>query len=122
MSKQHGLTESFAHAFAGILACLKGERNMRIHLAAALLVTAGGFLLRISAAEWLVCLLFFALVMGAEAVNTAIEATVDLCSPQRHPKAKLAKDAAAAAVLLCAVMAAIAGAIIFLPRLIALFP
>lgn len=113
--------KSFAHALAGLFACMKNERNMRIHLGAAALVTACGLLLKISATQWLVCLLFFALVMGAEAVNTAIEAAVDLCSPQADPKAKLAKDAAAAAVLLCAIMAAIAGGIIFLPRVIALF-
>ncbi|HWS28753.1 MAG TPA: diacylglycerol kinase family protein [Clostridia bacterium] len=119
--KKHGLGTSFAHAFDGILAVLKKERSMRIHLLIALLVAACGFLFRISTSEWLVCLIFFALVMGAEAVNTSVEAICDRLSPEPDPKIKLAKDAAAGAVLICAVMAAIAGFVIFLPKVIALF-
>ena len=117
MRRKHGLFESFLHAFAGIFACVKRERNMKIHFAFVILVSAGGFLFGISQAEWLVCLVFFALVLGAEAFNTAIEAAVDIASPEQNPKAKLAKDAAAGAVLLCSLMAAVAGCIIFLPKI-----
>ena len=120
MNKKRSLAASFKHAWEGVLACVKNERNMRIHLAAMCVVTAGGFLLRISTAEWLVCLLFFALVPGAEAVNTAVEALTDICSPQANSKAKLAKDAASGAVLICAMMAAIAGCVIFVPKILAL--
>ncbi len=117
MRHKHGLLESFSHAFAGIFACIKRERNMKIHFAFVVLVSAGGLLFGISQVEWLVCLAFFALVLGAEAFNTAIEAAVDLASPEQNPKAKLAKDAAAGAVLLCSLMAAVAGCIIFLPKI-----
>lgn len=75
------------------------------------------FFFSISPAEWLVCLVLFSLVMGAELINTAIEAAVDLACPRENPKAKLAKDAAAGAVLICAIFAAMAGTIIFLPKL-----
>lgn len=114
------LFKSFACAWQGILACVKRERNMKIHLTAAAAVTAAGFLLGLSLIEWLICLILFALVIGAELINTAIEAAVDLVCPREDPRAKLAKDAAAGAVLVCAVFSAIAGILIFLPKLIAL--
>lgn len=121
MQKKNRIRESFQNAFSGLVACVKNERSMKIHITAAALVTAAGILLQISAAEWLACLVLFGEVLGMEALNTALEAVVDICSPQYHEKAKLAKDAAAAAVLVCAAAAAIAGCIIFLPKLIGLF-
>lgn len=119
--QKSSLLSSFRCAFCGIWACIRQERNMKIHLFMALCATVFGLALHISRMEWLVCLIFFALVMGAELVNTAVEAVVDLASPQRHPLAKLAKDTSAGAVLVCAIFAAIAGGIIFVPKLIALF-
>lgn len=94
---------------------------MKIHLFAAAAVIIFGLILHISKTEWLVCLILFALVMGAELMNTAIEAVVDLVCPQKNDLAKLAKDASAGAVLVCAIFSAIAGGIIFVPKLIALF-
>lgn len=114
------LYKSFAYAIAGIIACVRQERNMRIHLTAAILVTAAGTLFRISAAEWIVCLILFGLVMSLELVNTALEAAVDLVTQEQKPLAKKAKDAAAGAVLVSAVMAAIIGLIIFLPKIFAI--
>lgn len=119
--RNSSLFSSFRCAFQGIAACVRQERNMKIHLCAAATATVLGFVLRISANEWLVLLILFALVMGAELMNTAIEAAVDLACPQKHPTAKLAKDAAAGAVLVCAIFAAIAGVVIFLPKLAAIF-
>lgn len=119
--KKHGFLASFQYSFRGIFAVLQKERNMRIHFLAALLVTAFGFLLSISVTEWLICIIFFALVMSAEALNTSVETICDLLTTEPNPKIKLAKDAAAGAVLLCAVMAAIAGLLIFLPKIIVLF-
>lgn len=119
MEKQ-SLGASFRWAWQGIAACVRRERNMKIHLGAAAAVSVAGFVFSISAAEWLVCLISFALVMGAELMNTAVEAAVDLACPREDPRAKLAKDAAAGAVLVCAVFAAAAGLIIFLPKLAAI--
>ena len=113
------LHKSFGYAFAGIIACIRQERNMRIHLTAAILVTAAGTLLRISAVEWMVCLILFGLIMSLEMVNTALENVVDLVTLEQKPLAKKAKDAAAGAVLVSAVMAAIIGLIIFLPKVFA---
>lgn len=112
--------DSFRCAWQGIGACVKQEGHMRFHLLAAAAVTIAGIVFEISKTEWLVCLILFALVMGTELMNTAIEAVVDLVCPRPHPKAKLAKDAAAGAVLVCAIFAAIGGLMIFVPKLLAL--
>ncbi|MDO5132411.1 MAG: diacylglycerol kinase family protein [Eubacteriales bacterium] len=111
------LLESFRHAFDGILIGIT-ERNMKIHCLAALLVVFFGLFLHISAMEWCVCLALFGLVMGLELVNTAVEAVVDLVTQEYQPLAKRAKDTAAGAVLIAAIMAAAAGLIIFIPRLL----
>lgn len=107
---------SFKHAIRGIRMVLKSERNMQIHLIFVLLVTVFGFLFNISPEEWMFCLLAFGLVMGAEMMNTAVETIVDLVSPDYHPLAGRAKDIAAGAVLITAIVAAITGLIIFVPR------
>ncbi len=115
------LLMSFAHAFEGIFSSLRTERNLLIHFAAAALVVVFGVLLRIRTVEWLVCILCFGMVISAELINTALEAAVDICSPEIQPKAKLAKDAAAGAVLFSAMAAATAGCVVFLPKIWALF-
>lgn len=76
-----------------------------------------GVILKISAIEWCICMVLFGLVMALEHVNTAVEAVVDMVTEEYHPLAKVAKDTAAGAVLIAAIMAAIAGCIIFLPKI-----
>ncbi len=114
------LHKSFAYAFAGLSACLRRERNIKIHVSAAVLVTILGFVLKISATEWCICFLLFGLIMGLELANTAVEAVVDLVTDKEHPLAGYAKDTAAGAVLIAAIFAALIGVIIFGPRLLAL--
>ena len=122
MSDKKGkLSKSFRYAFEGIFTCIRHERNMKIHCVMAVLVVIGGFVLHISQIEWFICLILFGLVMSLEMVNTAIEATVDLVTQERTPLAKKAKDVAAGAVLISAIMAAIIGCIIFIPKLIMFF-
>ena len=106
--KKDPLYKSFGYAFEGIGTCIKKERNMKIHCAAAVLVVIAGVILKISLLEWCICLTLFGLIMALELVNTAVE--------ERKPLAKIAKDTAAGAVLIAAIMAAIAGIIIFLPK------
>lgn len=114
------LIKSFGYAFEGLFAVIKKERNMKIHCTAAILVVLFGFFLEISKTEWIICFLLFGLIMGLECVNTAVEAVVDLATEEIHPKAKLAKDAAAGAVLIAAIFAALIGMMIFLPKLLLL--
>lgn len=107
---------SFKYAFEGIITTIKEERNMFIHFLIAIIVVITGIYVRLSLNEWLICLLLFALVFSLELINTAIENTVDLVTTKKNKKAKLAKDAAAGAVLIAAIFASIIGIIIFLPK------
>ena len=116
--KKDPLYKSFGYAFAGIFAVVTKERNMKIHCAAVVCVMIAGLVFHISPIEWCICLTLFGLVMALEMVNTVVEAVVDLVTEERKPLAKLAKDAAAGAVLIAAIMAAIAGMIIFIPKLL----
>lgn len=113
--RKNPLSKSFGYAFEGILTGIRQERNMRIHCMAVILVTAAGTLFQITAVEWCVCLLLFALVAGLELVNTAVEAVVDLVTEEKKPLEKIAKDTAAGAVLFAAIISAFVGCIIFLP-------
>lgn len=115
--KKDPLYQSFGYAFQGIFTCVRKERNMKIHCVATVFVVIAGVILKISAIEWCICLALFGLVMALEHVNTAVEAVVDMVTEEYHPLAKVAKDTAAGAVLIAAIMAAIAGCIIFLPKI-----
>ena len=112
------LTNSFKYAFEGILQSYVGEQNLKIHTVIAVLVIIIGFILKISYTEWLVCLVLIGLVLMAEFFNTSIEYLVDLASPEIHPLAKATKDTASAGVLMMAIISAIIGLIIFVPKLI----
>ncbi len=112
------LVNSFKYAFQGIVQSYKGEQNLKIHTVMAVLVVIFGFLLNINYVEWLVCLVLIGLVLMAEFFNTAIEYVVDLASPKIHPLAKAAKDTASAGVLMMAIISAIIGLIIFIPKIV----
>lgn len=114
--KKPPLYKSFGFAFEGIFAVVKKERNMQIHCCMMVLVILAGLFFQISAVEWCICFVLFGLIMSLELVNTAVESVVDLVTEERRPLAKLAKDAAAGAVLIASIMAAVAGLIIFLPK------
>ena len=109
--------ESFKYAFKGIATLFKSEVNARIHLFFTCLVIPMGFYFQVALWEWCLLILCIALVLSAEAVNTAIEKLTDLISPDYHPLAGQAKDVAAAAVLLLAIGAAIIGLLIFVPKI-----
>jgi diacylglycerol kinase (ATP) len=119
-SRAATLLLSFRYAFAGIGYLLWTQRNAKVQTALGLAAVALGFLLGIERAEWLALVLTIALVLAAEGINTALEAVVDLASPNYHPLAKVAKDVAAGTVLLIAIASVIIGLIIFLPRLLSL--
>ena len=108
---------SFRYAFNGILELFRAEPNARIHLVFTILVIIMGWYLEISRIEWCVVILCIASVLAAEAFNTALENLTDLVSPGQNSLAGKTKDVAAGAVLICAIGAAIAGLIIFLPKI-----
>ena len=104
---------AFDYAFQGILCATRTQRNMRIHLVAAALAMFAVLYLRLERAYVALVVICIALVIALELVNTAIEAVVDLMTVAHHPLAKIAKDAAAGAVLVMAMGATIVGYLVF---------
>jgi undecaprenol kinase len=111
---------SFRYATVGLRTFFATTRNGRVQACAGLAAIALAALLRISRVEWALLLLTIAAVLALEAINSAIEAAVDLVTLEYHPLAKRAKDMAAGAVWLMALMSIAIGALLFLPRLAAL--
>jgi|SRR5581483_11779905 len=109
---------SFRFAAAGLRYLARTQPNFRVHLAIGVAALTTGVALEISAVEMVELLLTIGLVLVAEALNTAIEAAVDLASPEFHPLARIAKDAAAAAVLIAAIVAVLVGLVVLGPRLL----
>jgi diacylglycerol kinase len=112
---------SFKYAWAGARLLFKHENNAKVHLLAALVVILTGFWLNISGIEWGVVCLAIGCVWAAEAFNTALEKLCDWLQPEQHPVVKIIKDLSAAAVFFVAMAAAMAGLIIFLPKIWVIF-
>ena len=115
------LANSFRNAFSGISYALRTQRNARIHLGITLAVLIMGVWLRLGIDDWVPLIIAAGLVWTAELINTALEAAIDLASPQEHSLAKASKDVSAGAVLLAAVTAAVVGILILGPPLFARF-
>ncbi len=109
--------QSFGHAFRGWWYVLRTQRNAWIHVVIAAVVFLLSLWLRLDARDWATIILTTAMVFTAEFLNTAIEAVVDLASPQKHPLAKVGKDVGAGAVLIAALAAVLIGALILGPPL-----
>lgn len=107
------MVDSFNYAINGIVETVRTQRNMRIHLIAALCVLITCFLIDISKAEFLILCITVTMVLAAEVINTAIESTIDMAANHYHPLAKIAKNAAAGSVLITAINSLIVGYIIF---------
>lgn len=108
---------SFGPALAGLLWALKTQRNLQVHAIAMVLVGGLGLWLQLEAWEWCVVLLAVGLVWATELLNTAIEVLADRVSKEREEPIRLAKDAAAAAVLVAALAALGVGLVVFVPKL-----
>ena len=112
--KQHpSFAKSVGFAMRGLFVAVKGERNFRMQLCAFVAVVVVGFLLHLTALEWVAVLVCSAMVLGAELFNTAIETVVDLVSPDFNELAGKAKDISAAAVWVIALFAAVVGIVVF---------
>lgn len=112
------LDKSFKYAFDGFKFAFKTEPNLKIHTMFAIFVILGGFLFNISTLEWILLIAIIGLVIGAELLNTAIEHLVDLATQEYKRKAMLAKDTAAAYVMVLSLTAIVIGLVIFLPKII----
>jgi diacylglycerol kinase len=108
---------AFRHAFRGWWYVIRTQRNAWLHSVVSTLVVLVAFWLRLPMRDWAVLLLTIALVWTAEFINTALEAVVDLASPQNHPLAMVGKDVGAAAVLIAALTSILIGLLILGPPL-----
>jgi diacylglycerol kinase len=110
----------FGHAFRGLWYALRTQRNARVHVTIAILAILLGIVLRISALEFAMVFVAITGVFITEMFNTVFELCVDLASPEYHPLAKIAKDVAAGAVLLSAMLSVVIGLFVFGPHLLGL--
>jgi len=108
----------FRCAMQGLAEALSTQRHLRIHIVAAGLVVLCGLLLGLPSGDLALLLMAIALVIITELLNTAVELSVDLASPAAHPIAGRAKDIAAGAVLIAALVASAVGIIILAPPLL----
>ena len=115
------LVESFNYAIEGLTSALQNEKHMKFHILSAILIVILAILTNASKVEILLVSISVAFVIITELINTAVEALVDLISPERHPLAKLAKDVAAGAVLVAAINAICVGYLLFYDKLLDIF-
>jgi len=119
--RSSSLLSSFRYAFEGFRHVLRTQRNPRIHLVVSTVVAAAGLVLHLSPIEWAVITLTIGFVIVTETVNTVVEVAVDLVVDEYHVLAKLAKDIAAAAVLIAALTSVMVGMLVFIPHLVSLW-
>lgn len=111
----------FKYAFSGLWYALRTQRNARVHVCIAILAILLGVVLHISAVEFALIFVAITGVFIAEMFNTVFELCIDLASPEYHPLAKIAKDVAAGAVLLSAMLSIVIGLFVFVPHIWILF-
>ena len=113
--------KSFRNAFSGIAVLIKYEHNARIHLVILIAVIAAGLLLHITTSDWIAIVLAAGIVFMSESFNTALEYLSDVISPGHNEKIGIAKDLAAAAVMISVITSVIVGLIVFIPKIFRLF-
>jgi len=111
------LIDSFNNAIEGIIYVLRTQRNMQWHFLIAFIVLLSSVFLGVRKEQFIALLFAITFVLVAELVNTAIEATIDVVSTTYDPLAKIAKDVAAAAVLLASINAVVIGVLVFHDKL-----
>ena len=119
LKRKNNLVKSFGYAASGVVQA-GSERNFKVDVVAAVVVFAACALLQVPAWGWAVVAMCVGVQLAMETVNTAIEAIVDLASPDIHPLAKRAKYCAAGAALITACASVVVGLIVFVPALLAL--
>ncbi len=121
MKETRSWLRSFRYAYEGLIYALSSQRNMKFHFTVAFIVLILALVLNLSTLEILFIILAITLILVTELLNTAIEKAVDLAMPEQHPIAKIAKDVAAASVLVTAVFAVAVGMIVFYKPMTLLF-
>ena len=111
---------SFKCAAQGIAHAFVEGRNFKVQLCFGIAAVVLGIAFSIDATQWAVIAVCIGVVLGGECFNTAMEAVVDLASPDYHELAKHAKDCAAGGVLVCSIASLFVAAFVFLPKIVAL--
>lgn len=115
--KPQPLINAFGHAINGIRHFIRHDRNGTIHFIAVILVCMAGFYFGVSTTEWCILLVCMALVISFEMLNHSLENLCNVVHEEHHPLIKTAKDVAAAAVLWSAIISAVIGLLIFIPKI-----
>jgi diacylglycerol kinase (ATP) len=113
--------KSANYAIEGILHGARTQKHLRYHFLSAAAVLFFSYLVGVSNIELIIIALAVILVLGAEMMNSAIEAVVDILSPEHSEKARIAKDIAAGAVLITAFGAAVLGYFVLFPYVKTIF-
>ncbi|MGI6083846.1 MAG: diacylglycerol kinase family protein [Acetivibrionales bacterium] len=111
--KNKSIAKSFKNAFDGFCQAIVAERNMKIHIGAAIMAIILGMLLKLDMLRWLAVLSAIGLVFICELINTVIEMLTDMVTSEYSEQAKKVKDISAAAVLVSAFVSVIIGIIVF---------
>ena len=119
MIRKHSL--SFRHALEGLKWVLRTQPNFRIHIFLSILSLLGGWYFKISYIEFLVIFILIFIGLVIEAINTGIEETIDALNKDWSHEVKIAKDVSAASMLIFALGSTTIAAVIFIPRILALF-
>jgi diacylglycerol kinase len=109
---------SFKFAFNGLCLLLKNEHNSRIHLLAAIIAVVMGIILKINKIEWSLLVIVIGIVFLSELLNSALESLSDIINPEWNENIRKAKNYAAAAVLISAIISVIVGGLIFIPKIL----
>lgn len=118
--KKTSQVRSFAVAFQGIASAFASELHMKVHLVFAIAALVACWVLRVESWGWCIVMVCIGMVIAAEVLNTALEALCDKVSPEFDEHIKVAKDAAAGAVLVLAITAVIVGLTIYIPAFLKL--
>jgi len=112
------LIDALKNSINGILYAIKTQTNVKIHLAALIIVIVASVFFKLDKIEVLFVTFSCGLVFVAEMLNTAIEATVDLYTKEYNEKAKIAKDVGAGAVIMAVINALVVAFVVFFEKII----
>jgi undecaprenol kinase len=119
--RKYKYSETFKFALEGIRVSYINEKNIRFHIFFSVIVIVFAIIFNLTQTEWMFILVAIFGMIVVEMINTAIERVVDLVTEQFHPLAGQAKDIAAGAVLIYAILSIIIGMIIFIPKILSVF-
>ena len=109
---------TFKYSLDGLMYAYKNEQSMWIHAAGTIFTIVLGFIYSLSLTEWAIVFIALGVILASELINTAIEATVDLCTLEIHPLAKIAKDCGSAATFVLTLVSIVICLFVFVPNFI----